>query len=76
MLEHLSISTEVVLFKRADIEPQGRLNMNGRMTIELPDELNRKFRARVAEKYGGRKGALGDAVKEAIDLWLEREKKK
>jgi Arc/MetJ-type ribon-helix-helix transcriptional regulator len=64
------------LFKRADIEPRRRLSMDGRMTIELPDDLNRKFRARVAEKYAGRKGALGEAVKEAIELWLEREKKK
>jgi Arc/MetJ-type ribon-helix-helix transcriptional regulator len=64
------------LFKRTDIEPRRRLNMDGRMTIELPDDVNRKFRAKVAEKYGGRKGALGEAVKEAIELWLEREKKK
>ena len=67
---------EEALFKRTDIEPRGRLSMDGRMTIELPDDVNRKFRARVAEKYAGRKGALGEAVKEAIELWLEREKKK
>lgn len=48
----------------------------GRVTIELPDELDRRFRARVAEKYGGAKGALGRAFQEAVELWLRREKGK
>jgi hypothetical protein len=43
-------------------------------TIELPDDLEREFRAKVAMKYGGKKGALGMAVKEAIELWLKHEK--
>lgn len=28
----------------------------------LPDRLEKELRVRVAEKYGGRKGALGDAI--------------
>jgi len=46
----------------------------GRITLEIPDELDREFRAKVAMKYGGKKGAIGMAIKEAIELWLRRAK--
>jgi len=48
----------------------------GRITLELPDEFERDFRARVAMKYGGKKGAIGIAIKEAIELWLKQAKVK
>ena len=44
-----------------------------RITIELPDELDKRFRMKVIEKYGGKKGALGNAIREAIELWLDRQ---
>ncbi len=44
----------------------------GRMTIELPDELDREFRVKVVKEYGGKKGALGDAIQEAVKLWLKK----
>ena len=37
----------------------------------LPDELEEKFRNRVARKMGMRKGNLSKAVQEAIENWLE-----
>jgi len=43
-----------------------------RTTIELPDELDRRLRIKVAEKYGGKKGALGEAIRESIELWLKK----
>jgi hypothetical protein len=46
----------------------------GRITLELPDELERDFRARVARKYGGKKGAIGLAIREAIESWLKHGK--
>jgi len=61
------------VFKHIDIGPHWRLSM-GRTTVVLPDELERDFRARVAHKYGGKKGALGKAIAEAMKLWLKREK--
>ena len=45
-----------------------------RTMIEIPDDLNRQFRSRVAAKYPGRKGALALAVKEAVELWLKANK--
>jgi metal-responsive CopG/Arc/MetJ family transcriptional regulator len=43
-----------------------------RMTVQIDEELGRKFRARVMEIKGNRKGALSEAVEEAIRLWLEK----
>jgi hypothetical protein len=40
----------------------------------IPDELDKRLRVKVAQKYGGKKGALGEAIGEAIELWLEKEK--
>ena len=34
-------------------------------------ELERKLRIKIAEKYGGQKGALKKALEEAITLWLK-----
>ena len=45
-----------------------------RTMIEIPNGLNREFRSKVALKYGGKKGALGLAIKEAIELWLKANK--
>ncbi len=40
----------------------------------IPDELDKRLRVKVAQKYGGKKGALGEAIRKAIELWLEKEK--
>lgn len=48
-------------------------------TYEIDDERDKKFRQAVANAKGFRKGALGEALQEAIDLWIkeqERLKKK
>ncbi len=44
----------------------------GKITIMLPDRVERELRVRVAEKFGGRKGALGDAIAEAVQAWLKQ----
>jgi len=44
----------------------------GQITVQIPDEVERRLRVRVAEKYGGEEGALGEAIAEAIDLWLRQ----
>jgi len=43
-----------------------------RFTVEVDEELGRRFRARVIEVKGNRKRALREAVEEAIRLWLEK----
>jgi len=42
--------------------------------VILPNGLDREFRAKVAMKFGGKKGALGMALKEAVELWLKNNK--
>jgi len=42
-----------------------------RMTIQLSDKLDKKFRLRVLMLKGSKKGVLGKAVSEALELWLE-----
>ena len=34
----------------------------GKITIMLPDKLEKELRVKVAEKFGGKKGAVGDAI--------------
>jgi len=40
--------------------------------IELQDDLEKEFRLRVVERFGGRKGSLSLAIKEAITMWLKQ----
>lgn len=44
-------------------------------TVEIEQELDEKFRQAVIERKGFRKGVLGEAVEEAISLWVETEPK-
>jgi hypothetical protein len=44
----------------------------GRIDVIIPDDLESDLRVRVAQEYGGEKGALGKAVSEAIRFWLKQ----
>jgi len=46
----------------------------GRISVELPDELEKKLRFKTIERFGGRKGDLTRAVEEAIETWVAKEK--
>lgn len=46
----------------------------GVITVKIPDELEVKFRKKILDVYGVKKGALGRAITEAIELWLEKHK--
>ena len=45
-----------------------------RKTVEIPDKLWREFEIYAVKKFGYY-GAIKKAVREAIELWLERERK-
>ena len=47
----------------------------GRMSIVLSDDLEQRFRKAVALKYGWKKGALSEAVEEAIEDWIKNQQK-
>jgi hypothetical protein len=42
----------------------------GRISVELPDELEKKLRFKTIERFGGKKGDLSRAVEEAIKTWV------
>ena len=47
-----------------------------KISVEIPDELDKRFRHAIIERLGSRKGALATAVREAMELWIAREEAK
>jgi hypothetical protein len=46
----------------------------GRISVDIPDELEKKLRFKTIEEYGGKKGDLSRAVEEAVETWVAKEK--
>jgi len=46
----------------------------GRISVVLPDELEKELRLKVLLIFGGRKGDLSRAVEEAIKAWVTQGK--
>jgi hypothetical protein len=44
----------------------------GRISVDLPDELEKQFRLKTVERFGGKKGDLSRAVEEAVKTWLTK----
>jgi TPP-dependent pyruvate/acetoin dehydrogenase alpha subunit len=42
-----------------------------RIDAVIDDILEQRFRLKLTEKFGGRKGGLSRALEEAIDLWIK-----
>jgi len=47
----------------------------GRITVDLPDELEKNMRYKTVERFGGKKGDLSRAVEEAVRAWVNKEDK-
>jgi hypothetical protein len=45
--------------------------MMGRIDINLPDDIENKLRMEVGRRMGAKRGALTEAIVQAIDAWLE-----
>jgi hypothetical protein len=45
----------------------------GRISVTLPDELEKQLRFKTIERFGGRKGDLTRAVEDAITTWVANE---
>ena len=45
----------------------------GRISVEIPDELEKQLRFKTIERFGGKKGDLSKAVEEAIRTWTSKE---
>ena len=44
----------------------------GRICVDIPDELEKKLRFKVIERFGGKKGDLSRAVEEAVKKWVAK----
>jgi Arc/MetJ-type ribon-helix-helix transcriptional regulator len=42
----------------------------GRISVELPDEVEKQLRLRTVERFGGKKGDLSKAIEEAVRTWI------
>jgi len=42
----------------------------GRITADLPNELEKQLRLKTVERFGGKKGDLSKAVEEAVRTWI------
>jgi len=45
----------------------------GRISVTLPDELEKKLRFKTIERFSGKKGDLTKAVEEAIQTWVAKD---
>ena len=44
----------------------------GRISVDLPDELEKQLRLKTVEKFGGKKGDLSRAIEEAVKTWITK----
>jgi len=47
----------------------------GRISVELPDQLEKELRFKAIERFGGKKGDLSKAVAAAVETWVAKEKR-
>ena len=45
----------------------------GRISVTIPDALEKELRFKTIERFGGRKGDLTKAVEEAVTTWVAKE---
>jgi len=44
----------------------------GKISVSLPDDLEKKIRIKAMKEFGMKKGYLSKAVIEALEHWLEK----
>ena len=44
----------------------------GRISVYLPDSLEKQLRLKTVERLGGKKGDLTRAVEEAVRIWIAK----
>jgi hypothetical protein len=42
----------------------------GRISVDLPDDLEKQLRFKTVERFGGKKGDLSRAVEAAVKTWI------
>ena len=44
----------------------------GRISVDLPDEIEKQLRLKTVERFGGKKGDLSRVVEEAVKKWVTK----
>ncbi len=44
----------------------------GRISVKIPDQLEKQLRLKTVERFAGKKGDLTRAVEEAIKIWMAK----
>ena len=44
----------------------------GRISVDLPDELEKQLRLKTVERLGGKKGDLSKAIEKAVKTWIDK----
>jgi len=44
----------------------------GRISVDIPDKLEKELRFKTIERFSGRKGDLSRAVEEAVKTWVAK----
>jgi hypothetical protein len=44
----------------------------GRISVDLPDALEKQLRIKTVERFGGKKGDLSRAIEEAVKTWIAK----
>ncbi len=44
----------------------------GRISVDIPDELEKQLRLKTVERFGGKKGDLSRAVEQAVRTWIAK----
>jgi hypothetical protein len=45
----------------------------GRISVVIPDALDKALRFKTVERFGGKKGDLTRAVEDAVTMWVANE---
>ncbi len=45
----------------------------GRVSVDIPDDLEKELRLKTVERFGGKKGDLSRAVEEAVRTWIGKQ---
>jgi hypothetical protein len=44
----------------------------GRISVDLPDQLEKQLRIKTVERFGGKKGDLSKAAEEVVRTWIAK----
>jgi hypothetical protein len=71
---HLAVRLLEVCLTRETVQLQNQswLLIMGRISVDLPDELEKQLRLKTVKRFGGKKGDLSKAVEESVRTWIAK----